>query len=181
MPSSPLGRMQRHHLAGRDSLDFQLLNIAREVGITTLLPVARYVCSQSASIEQIIDGYTWEGTVYKLDATNQRACIIGRDKRSALANTAFEGLLSPKQERFMSYNPRWSCKSKQCILWYCVTTHPSDPFATWDTEWDSRFCGECAAALKREYEQCRKKAWSLLPSFFCLGTWENVTNGETSF
>jgi len=181
LPSSPLGRMQRHRLAGRDPLDFQLLNIAHEVGITTLLPVARYVCSQSATIEEIIDGYTWEGTVYKLDATNQRACIIGRDKRSALAYSAFEGLLSPKQERSMFFNSRWSCRNKQCALWYCVTTHPSDPFATWDTEWDSRFCGECVLALKREYEQCRKKAWNLLPSIFCLGTWESVVNVETSF
>jgi len=182
LPSFPLWRVQYRRLAGRDPLDFQLLNIAHEVGITTLLPVARYVCSRSATIEEIIDGYTWEGTVYKLDATNQRTCIIGKVNHSTLTNTAFEGLLNPKDERC---NLRWSCTGslEKCLLWYfaIILMDSSDPFATWDTDWDSKFCGECAAGLKREYEQCRKKAWSLLPSVFCLGNWEDVANGETSF
>ena len=176
--SSSLGHMQRCRLAGRDPLDYQLLNIAREVGIMTLLPVALYICSRSATIEQIVDGYKVEGTMYTLDPINQRACIIGRDKYSTLTNNAFEGLLSPKQDRYMSYNPR-SCKSKHCVLWYCITPLPSDPFATWDAGWESKFCDECVAGLKREYEQCRKKAWSLLPSVFDLGrNWEEVTNAE---
>ena len=179
--SSSLGRMQRCRLAGRDRLDYQLLNIAREVGITTLLPVALYICSRSATIEEIVDGYSSEGTVYRLDPINRRACIIGRDKYSLLTNTAFEGLLSAKQDRYMSYNSRFPCKSKQCVLWYCITPLPSDPFATWDTGWDSKFCDECVAGLKREYEQCRKKAWNLLPSVFGLGNWEEVVNGETGF
>ncbi|KAI6130622.1 hypothetical protein EDD17DRAFT_1508654 [Pisolithus thermaeus] len=43
-------------LTGHDPLDFQLLNIIREVGLPVVLPIALYACAFSTEIEKLLDG-----------------------------------------------------------------------------------------------------------------------------
>ncbi|KAG6331415.1 hypothetical protein ID866_7674 [Astraeus odoratus] len=176
LPSSPPARVDSRRLTGRDPHDFQLINIAREVGLVTVLPAALYICSYSTDIEVLLDGYEWMGTYYTLSLINQRACIIGRDKHHAFVQSAFGGLF--KQEREMFYS-RWACRNIQCVFGFCITAIPTNPFAGWDAEWNKRFCADCVNSLKREHEQCRKKAWALLPSVFGLGNWDEVAKNAT--
>lgn len=168
-------------ISKRDPHDFQLLNIAREVGLLSVLPVALYVCASSTEIKKLLDGYEWEGVHCSLSPINQRACIIGRDHRSELAKRAFTQICGTQGDRYFVGNT--ACGNyKRCPARCCPASLPTDPFALWDPHWDNRFCGICAVTFKSRYDKGRKDAFLSLPSMFNLGSnWDEVRKDETSF
>ncbi|KAI6148828.1 hypothetical protein BKA82DRAFT_996951 [Pisolithus tinctorius] len=169
-------------ISERDPHDFQLLNIAREVGLLSVLPIALYVCASSTEIKKLLDGYEWEGVHYSLSPINQRACIIGRDHRSALAKRAFAQICETQGDRYFVGNTACKKSFEGCPAQCCPTSLPTDPFALWDTHWDSRFCGRCVTTFKFRYDKGRKDAFLSLPSMFDLGlNWDEVRKDETSF
>lgn len=165
-------------LTGRDPLDFQLLNIIREVGLLTVLPIALHACAFSADIEKLLDGYDWNGVRYSLSPINQRACIIARDRRSELGKRVFTNIfLRPEDRYFLESTTCLLCRSR-C----CATSLSADPFAVWDPDWNSRFCKNCVADLKLRYHRYRKDAFIYLPWMFDVGSsWDQVQKDETNF
>lgn len=165
-------------LTGRDPLDFQLLNIIREVGLLTVLPIALYACAFSTEIEKLLDGYDWNGVRYSLSPINQRACIIARDKRSELSKRMFTKFFSTPEDRYF-------LESTTCLLCRspcCATSLSADPFAAWDPDWNSRFCKSCIGDFKSRYNRYRKDAFLYLPRMFDVGSnWDQVRKDETSF
>ncbi|KAI6000306.1 hypothetical protein F5J12DRAFT_894751 [Pisolithus orientalis] len=157
-------------ISERDPHDFQLLNIAREVGLLSVLPVALYVCASSTEIKKLLDGYEWEGVHYSLSPINQRACIIGGDHRSELAKLAFARICETQGDRYFVGNMACKKSFEGCPAQCCPTSLPTDPFALWDTHWDSRFCGKCVTTFKSRYDKGRKDAFLSLPSTFDLGS-----------
>ncbi|KAI6000305.1 hypothetical protein F5J12DRAFT_724029 [Pisolithus orientalis] len=126
----------------RDPHDFQFLNVAREVGLLSVLPVALYVCASSTDIKELFNGYEWEGVHYSLSPINQRACIIGRDQRSELAKRVFP-------ERLGQFCFSGPCKA--CSQMGATVSFLADPFALWDSNWDRMFCKWCAENCKSKY------------------------------
>ncbi|KAI6039142.1 hypothetical protein EDC04DRAFT_2603393 [Pisolithus marmoratus] len=158
--------------------DFQLLNVVREVGLLTVLPIALYVCACSTKVKKLLDGYEWEGVHYSLSPLNQRACIIGRDQRSELAKRVFANIFSKQGNRYFIGDK--TCA--QCPARCCATSLPTDPFSIWDPDWDRRFCTRCVAPFKARCNKCRDNAFLLLPSMFDVGSnWEQICKDETSF
>ncbi|KAI6039139.1 hypothetical protein EDC04DRAFT_2895549 [Pisolithus marmoratus] len=164
-------------LTGRDPLDFQLINIIREVGLLTVLPIALYACAFSTEIEKLLDGYEWNGVRYSLSPVNQRACIIARDKRSELTRRIFTKFFPrPEERHFLESTTCLLCRSR-C----CSTSLSTDPFAVWDPDWNSRFCKACVADFKARYNRYRKDAFLFLPWMFDVGSnWDQVQKDETS-
>lgn len=169
----------------RDPHDFQFLNVAREVGLHSVLPVALYVCASSTDIKELFNGYEWEGVHYSLSPTNQRACIIGRDQRSELAKRVF-----PEHKRPLDMDLGYGddrdhvifIECKDCSKMGVTKSFLTDPFALWDLNWDRMFCNWCAINCRSKYGQSRKEAFLLLPFMFDLGSnWDEVREDETSF
>ncbi|KIJ57990.1 hypothetical protein HYDPIDRAFT_103482 [Hydnomerulius pinastri MD-312] len=161
----------------RDKYDFHLTNLAREVGLLSMLPFALYTIALSCPPEIILDGYDCDGAHCTLSPINQRACLIGRDKLVELQSSSFHLLADFKCA------DRLKCmEGRERILrdvW-----HPNfqrNPFATWDSKWDLSFCSPCLAHRKNLCERCRKRAWDALPSVFGLGSWEEIERNSFTF
>ncbi|KIJ64939.1 hypothetical protein HYDPIDRAFT_28285 [Hydnomerulius pinastri MD-312] len=162
----------------RDKYDFHLTNLAREIGFLSMLPVALYTIVMSCPLEIILDGYDWNGAHCALSPINQRACLIGRDKLVGLQSRHF--LIQPD---YKSCLDRVKCmEGEERVLrdaWR--PDFYRDPFATWDSKWDSSFCSPCLAYRKRLCECSREAAWVDLPSAFGLGSWEETERNSFTF
>ncbi|KIJ57866.1 hypothetical protein HYDPIDRAFT_34721 [Hydnomerulius pinastri MD-312] len=155
----------------RDKYDFHLTNLAREVGLLSMLPVALYTIALSCPLEIILDGYDWDGAHCALSPINQRACLIGRDKLVKLQSRNLHVRLDCK-----SCLDRVKCREgeERVLRDAWRPDFYRNPFATWDSKWDSSFCSPCLAYRKRQCERSREAAWDELPSAFGLGSWEEI-------
>lgn len=179
LPNSGPVRFEGTLITERDPLDFQLLNIIREVGLLTVLPMALYACAFSTEIEKLLDGYEWNGVHYSLSPVNQRACMIARDRRPELAKRVFT---SSSHRIFPRSDDYCFLENTTCLLCRsrCSATSPStDPLVAWDPDWNRRFCKACVEDLKLRYHRYRKDAFLYLPWMFDVGpNWDQVRKDE---
>lgn len=161
-------------VTGRDKYDFQLINLAREFGLLSVLPVAMYRCVCSSPLVAILDGYYCDSTVHRLTPVNQKSCIIGRDKLLELRMLTFGWL--KRQRPFCTDQVKCALGNLATIteLWCPDRPGSRDPFLRWDPRWDSRFCSNCVVYCHREIEDGREDAWNELPSAFGFCSREQV-------
>ncbi|KAF8452873.1 hypothetical protein L210DRAFT_3315703, partial [Boletus edulis BED1] len=164
----------KHPVTGRDKYDFQLINLAREFGLLSLLPVAMYRCVCSSPLTAILDGYYFDGSLYHLTPANQKSCIMGRDKLLELRSLTFGWL--KRQRPCCIDEVKCALGNFATITELWCTDRPSsrDPFMRWDPRWDSRFCSNCMIFCHREIEDGREDAWDGLPSAFGFSSWERL-------
>ncbi|KIJ57989.1 hypothetical protein HYDPIDRAFT_103486, partial [Hydnomerulius pinastri MD-312] len=179
----PAGSLSpRRQQPDRKPPKFGLINIAREVGLTSVLPVALYRCSLEP-MSVVLHGFEWKGGggYLSLSPINQKACILGRDRSGELLAATFKWvtLKKPPHQR--------DCGEFKCMLGMCMMAldiwtpgdPECDPFMPWAQEWDSRFCESCLRSCKQEHKEGRAMAWAALPVIYGLGTWEEVQKNET--
>ncbi|KIJ57867.1 hypothetical protein HYDPIDRAFT_103709 [Hydnomerulius pinastri MD-312] len=169
----------KHPISGRDKYGFQLINLAREFGLLSLLPVAMYLCVRSCPLSAILDGYHFKGSFYTLSLDNQRSCIMGRDKLLELQSITFGWLKRRRGCCLDEVKCAFGNYMTISELWSPDLPHFRDPFMRWDPKWDSRFCQNCLIYCHREIEDGRESAWDALPSAFGLGSWEELAKNET--
>ncbi|KIJ64940.1 hypothetical protein HYDPIDRAFT_28286 [Hydnomerulius pinastri MD-312] len=139
LPPDSLGLSPRRQQRDREPPDFELVNIAREVGLTSVLPVALYRCSQGRMAAILLGYKPKDGSArLLLSSINQRACIIGRDRSRKLLAITFKWVTS------MKLSDQGGCIELECMtgmfmmiaqIW--VRGGPEcDPFMPWAPEWD---------------------------------------------
>lgn len=164
----------KHPVTGRDKYDFQMINLAREFGLLSLLPVAMYLCVCSSPLTAILDGYHFDGSLYHLTPPNQKSCILGRDKLLELRSLTFGWLKRHRPCCRDEIKCAFGNFAMIAELWCPDRPSSRDPFMRWDPRWDSRFCSNCMVYCHREIEDGREDAWNELPSAFGFYSWERL-------
>ena len=168
----------KHPVTGRDKYDFQLINLAREFGLFSFLPVAMYRCVCLSPLTAILDGYYFDGSPYHLTPANQKSCIMGRDKLLELRSLTFGWLKRQRPCCIDEVKCALGNFATITELWCPDRPSSRDPFMRWDPRWDSRFCSNCMIYCHREIEDGREDAWNGLPSAFGFSSWERLTKNE---
>lgn len=159
-----------------------VLNIAREYSIQTLLPFAYFTCTRY--LEDFALGMTREdGSLAKLDNDALGICIIARRRiHEALrlhtlswlmkdmkisTHCAHEGICSGHRNTFI----KWSFRSSIDPVRAALEKRKLSVY-------HSELCLFCLTVVERLHQAGREKMWELLPSFFGLPPWDELKNLE---
>ncbi|KAF9237818.1 hypothetical protein BU15DRAFT_75612 [Melanogaster broomeanus] len=173
-------------VSGQDKHHFHMINLAREVGMLSVLPVMFAFCCRACPLEYIVEGYEVCGSRVELTLENKNACILGREKLPELYLETFSWLKTRREASECTDRNRCAAgiEATRAEVWSPErlmggTGH--DPFVTWEMRWESRLCPKCLKYCKREHQRGRDNAWAQLPAVFGLGSsWEELKKNETT-
>jgi hypothetical protein len=109
-------------------------------------------------------------------------CLVGREKLQEMREAvALSFLLDPKSSQHCS-NP--TLCEQQCLLILSdlisnrlhAGTHALETISL--TVMEKMFCGPCAEDKLSAHRAAREKLWNDLPSYFGLGTWEELRSAQ---
>ncbi|KAF8649920.1 hypothetical protein AX16_005477 [Volvariella volvacea WC 439] len=168
-------RDRRRTIPAIDDMPFAILNLARELNLSWVLPAVHY-CIATHPLEKIFEGVTFREQKIELHLDDIRASSIGRARllqlqiRYAL-QVMNEGLDNAECE-----------EEDHCAS---VRTEGLQSISTWETMGylDLRadntdvfkgMCEPCSSWYRKYYEGTRKELWGYLPEMFGLGSWEDL-------
>ncbi|KII83993.1 hypothetical protein PLICRDRAFT_168536 [Plicaturopsis crispa FD-325 SS-3] len=162
-----------------DGFHFDVVNLARELDIQSILPVAFYYCIEHYRIAQILDGIPCRATgkVKKLSPHDQKVAIIGMQYATEwYTHTAFMWM-----DRKVSLGAT-QCRDPDVCgeLFQKASDHIRDdlplcsPLFAWNSKWDSVLCDECLVHARKEHDSRRSKFWAELPDTFGLAGWKRI-------
>lgn len=146
----------------------QLVHIAEENMVPTLLPYA-YYCISRLAIERILEDNE-DDIPWRL----KTICLVGRERlRRAEMSLSHSFLLA--------FLPVPTCVNL-CLVsrgpdqeWHRIqmgkAPHPLKRFGRWN---DMRVCGDCLASSQLKHESGRAEVWLRLPTFFELAPWDEL-------
>ncbi|KAH9479729.1 hypothetical protein JR316_0008324 [Psilocybe cubensis] len=173
----------------------QIISLAHEIGLETILPAAYLCLIQSQSVENILQGkFQWVGqtcnrsvqesdqetTIYSFPQSAVHACLIGRDK-----------LLCEIQKTYIDWfqtdvvlpgedctTPSECQQEKAETLASLTGMKFFDDIKAMDFDTDfnteTSVCSSCKRSVKDVIQQNRMEIWSRLPSIFGLPDWEDL-------
>ncbi|KAJ7157737.1 hypothetical protein C8R46DRAFT_1292576 [Mycena filopes] len=162
---------------------FDILTLARENRILSVLPCAYFRVVAEHSQEHIFDGIPGpNNTVSALSLSDQRICILARSK---ILDAQFE----PGQTFGRIFSNSWGdgCVSEftcgiarpKYLLDLVLGGEVSGPRPVEDFEWDSSdICEMCIEQATEDWDWrgADDKMWNNLPSFFGLPPWGELKN-----
>jgi len=159
-----------------DLWNFRIMNVAREVGLLSIVTLTALFCCISCPVTYIVDGYECEGSICSLSAPNQRSCILG------LAELMGAGHLTQCLTAPARLCNRRHDYSNPCIVglhtaWVSFRNH-GRPFIGWMSDWDRGLCAVCRADLSKAYGEQRLALWTQLPVTLGFGSWEELRKVE---
>ncbi|PPQ89863.1 hypothetical protein CVT25_004779 [Psilocybe cyanescens] len=158
------------------NFEFELINIAPDAGLQTILPAVYLKCFSSHGLKKIFSGITLpDGTSSSLSPTTQATLSIGHEK---LILASIDLLIKP----LLSFNYS-GCKNTdncrvQCAgivsryITQILTEFASDGFE------DEDFCWGCMPKIASLIAEGRKKLWDMLPSYFGLPKWDKLKDWD---
>ncbi|KAL4062036.1 hypothetical protein V8B97DRAFT_1107250 [Scleroderma yunnanense] len=181
----------KNSLTGSDPHHFRVINVAREVGLLSVLPAAMYLCLLECPPQTISDGYETSDGHCSLSPANQSVCIAVQDSLASLRRQSFQWLGASQFARLQSHrSTRNACSDKPECLSGAHTiltelffrTSLVDPLADWREDWDEHFCDNCSVVARRQYGEARVALWASLPRIFGLGqSWTELEQNERKF
>ncbi|KAJ7185874.1 hypothetical protein C8R46DRAFT_982696 [Mycena filopes] len=146
-------------------LGLHLLNLAYECGVYSAVPALGLICLANHTLASLATAVPRE-TFVTLAVAFEKSVEFGLQKQMSWLH----GLIPHK-----SCKSRRECLEEQRAINITRTTLSQSGFTPqpWNNEWD-QFCNLCEETAKAHYEAGRQKGWELLPSFFGLGTWEDL-------
>ncbi|KAF7297722.1 BTB domain-containing protein [Mycena kentingensis (nom. inval.)] len=156
-----------------------VINLAREVGLYSVLPVAFYTIVNRYGANVEMDGILSD----VLDGLHSRAdeiiCLRGHARmtrdylQTPIKCFAPEGRIpsttcaQPAMCRSTAQRHLLSCLKEVSLVAAVVDE--------WYIGWEaSDFCPDCAAEAKQVFEQTRAECWDKLPSYFALPPWDDL-------
>lgn len=163
---------------------FDVINLAQEINMPSLLPAAFYTCVANYDIQEVLDGIVRDdGSLATLPTTSQHKCMQGLHRL----------LKKQMQETFVWMDERFISESYTCIasgsgggkkrcffekrdLFY--KTWFSSPRCMALTPWidfsENNMCMNCRDSSREAHYIGRIKIWQELPSMFGLGNWDEL-------
>ena len=148
----------------------RLIPLARETNIPRVLPWAFYLCAQMGP-EEILQNSV-------LSWKDKALCLAGKESLWEMRKTVTHSFL-------LRFVPAPHCASNcrvrmpdssfpealDAIEMLRKTPHVLEEY----TDWPSlRLCARCQTFLQAQHRQGRERVWQSLPTFFHLGTWEEI-------
>ncbi|KAF8183808.1 hypothetical protein K438DRAFT_1838651 [Mycena galopus ATCC 62051] len=147
---------------------FEIITLAKENGLFTMLPCAYLRGIRYFSHEQILKGICWNGCSIVFSVEAQHLCILGNEKywgpngKTKIFMNIWISVLSVVQT---IENAR-SKRSLFLRLWYVS--------GLFDSHQKPPLCDACALRHTEIMAQGRKKLWENLSSFFDLPPWAEL-------
>ena len=163
-----------------NGINFNVANLAREVGLTSILPAVLYsICESRHFIEEILDGEPGkDGRRVTLSFGYQRLCILARERLLELRQNQTFKWLSTVGE-YEDCNHPETCAIEGMRLFRRVFR--SKPLCMALESWgimyyyyQAEFCDPCIAEFKKMHNAGRISVWNELPSIFGLPGWEEL-------
>lgn len=170
-------------LRPHQGMSFDVINLARQNNILSILPAAFYDCLDPTrnltwSLAQIFDGFAQpNGHVSILSPEDQKLCITGWWSLIRMQVEYTFGWIDPPADTQLA-----RCRNTGCVdtrkslrlsllpaIPNCLALEP------WDDSWAEGMCKFCADAAKRSHRQGRLKVWSALPAVFGLPNWDEIS------
>ncbi|KAJ7070038.1 hypothetical protein C8F01DRAFT_1115071 [Mycena amicta] len=163
--------------ASRSSTDVkvQVANLAREVGLYSVLPTAFFDIARCA--DDTIPGVLNEH-VSKLSIVDQLACLTGYvELTQSYTKTPLKWLEPGQYIPCEDCTQESVCASSQkdlVVAWAARPTVVIGVLNKWEEEWDSEICVACRIVARKVHEEARKACWEKLPSYFGLPDWQEL-------
>ncbi|KAJ7185868.1 hypothetical protein C8R46DRAFT_1061938 [Mycena filopes] len=139
-----------------------LLNLLHECGVQSSIPTVSMACLAYHSF-------------------TETPCALGLDKILDFQRQSLSWLYGNHIIPHKSCKSRKTCPKAQKSISDLINGREKHPYHVsytidwWEEDkWDDQLCDVCEAAAKEAYEASRRKGWEMLPSFFGLGTWEDL-------
>ncbi|RDB15227.1 hypothetical protein Hypma_004726 [Hypsizygus marmoreus] len=163
-----------------DASELDLLLLAREYRLQTILPALYFNLASTFSLEAISDGFErLDGSIVKLSARDIVLCAVGFESlRSGSIQTTFSwltdlpyaGCTSP--DGLKCSDGARSVHFEVFVEFDCNITGLNP----WKASWLKQFCRVCGPAAKAAHEEGRREFWNDIPGCFGLPDWEDLTN-----
>nr|GAT55199.1 predicted protein [Mycena chlorophos] len=152
-----------------DYIILSLINLAREIGIHSILPMALYCLAWDECLVA--------PAVNKLSLSDQAAYLRGQLKLLRLQSTTIMRWLDAQEPLVpcdTCLSPSACSIAVENFRKSCSIEDRSEVFAAW-TELDvDGLCAGCEEAARTVYEEGRVECWRQLPSIFDLPDWEEL-------
>lgn len=166
---------------------FDVVNLAREMRIPSLLPAAFYaICVFHGHVpDSIVTGLTHTdicgtsvGNISIMSAEDQIACLIGLQKLYAKQAIESFGWIDHDADSDVAARCyQWSeCELARQSIWFDISRSAISrlPLERWNPIFEDGLCDACIEACKAAYAKSRKDIWNELPSIFGLPDWKEL-------
>jgi hypothetical protein len=153
---------------------FDVVNLAREMGILSILPVALYSCCCNDN-QIILEGcYKQDGKYVALSSADQKICILAKDKLLAFQVQETFGWLGVDISEDIC--PQSRCKNLRKRVFQLIWLPKPKCVALefWQPKWSDELCVHCGAAAHVVHVAGRAEIWRQLPSIFGLPGWDDL-------
>lgn len=153
---------------------FDTINLARELDIRSILPRCFFYITLEHTTQEIFDGVRRDdGSLAILSLKDQRAYILALSSmQCAQAEHMFTWL---EQASFGCTSPADCTKTKHEFFVRLWRPPGQNIFLDWDSSWEKGLCMACVKAGKTSHEAGSRRFWDLLPTFFSLPEWKDLT------
>ncbi|KAF8968277.1 hypothetical protein BDZ97DRAFT_1655140 [Flammula alnicola] len=163
--------------------EFDILAIALELGLKSILPVAYYQCLTNYTLESLLYGILRpDGSKVHLSQATLATLLIGREN---IINNIFLHTF-----HFLKGDPKFfpcaTCSSRD-VCSVARSRHYEtlslniklDAALSGDIDRHIRgFCKYCSSSARTHWYSGRERLWKSLPTYFGLPEWENLKDSE---
>jgi hypothetical protein len=160
-----------------DTLFFDIINLARETDILSVLPVAFYIICSAFTAKELVEAMEEsEGSAHELHVFDQRAVIKGWNSLvERQATETFKWLVQEDTFATICTTNECAINRRQHLHEYWFPRVNCSALVAWQLEWEKKYCKACMRKSKALHNAGRRKIWEELPLFFGLPGWEELT------
>lgn len=168
-------------IEAEDGLPIEIVRLARENGLPSVLPIALYCCCRCYTAPELLKGVKGkDGNHVALSSEDKETCIVANQRiiqAQAVTTFAWMNPSSTSGSLYKYCRSQTSCTSARMEL-LCQTFLPlprSIALDLWEVEWENGMCDICVEAAKKSHCEGREEMWNDLPTFFNLSGWTELT------
>ena len=180
------------HMQNQGGILFDIVNLALEQGLFSILPVAYYLCIQDIvgcyyyqssthclkdTQDEIFNGQKRDdGTLATLPPAVQRVCVLGREKilvEQADATLAWLDNEEVSGECENSLECARVCTNLVSWVWKPMP-EPCRSLEKWSMIPKDRLCLACIEEASKIHEAGRQKMWDMMPLNFGFPAWDEL-------
>lgn len=157
--------------------ELDLVNIAREQGLRSALPMAMYCCCNIWHQDEIPGGILRDdGTRCLLSLEDERTCVMAYMPLMKLQGETTYAWLTHPGSKYPECKTPSKCISRRKTLAIEMFFPLAEIIClnSWKKAWETHMCSVCVKIAKTEHEDGRRRCWEALPGIFGFPEWEEL-------